>query len=117
MFFTKKNKGQISIEMLIIIGIVIIAGIVIGTFYLSSINKKTSQASAIDDTTTDINNWVQDTNNASSYVCGNNNAEGTEKCDGSDMGKYTNKACSDLGYSSGDLDCHADCTLDVDGCS
>jgi len=45
--------------------------------------------------------------------CGNNLAEGTEECDGSDLDDWT---CQELGYDSGALGCAPNCRLVVSGC-
>jgi hypothetical protein len=46
-------------------------------------------------------------------VCGNNIREGSEQCDGSDLGGQT---CTSLGYSGGTLSCNPDCTFNTSGC-
>ncbi len=45
--------------------------------------------------------------------CGDSVAEGTEECDGADLG---GQSCTSLGYAGGELRCNADCTLDKTGC-
>ena len=46
-------------------------------------------------------------------VCGNQIAEYGENCDNSDL---KGKSCKSLGYDSGALTCHADCSFDVREC-
>jgi len=46
-------------------------------------------------------------------VCGNGIKEGTEECDGTDLGGTT---CESLGFTGGTLICTASCTLDTSGC-
>ncbi len=46
-------------------------------------------------------------------VCGNDNMDRGEQCDGSDLGGQT---CLDFGYATGSLSCAADCTLDTSAC-
>jgi hypothetical protein len=46
-------------------------------------------------------------------VCGNNIREGSEQCDGKDLGGQT---CTSLGYSGGTLSCNPDCTFNTSGC-
>ena len=120
----KKNKykGQISLEILAIIGMLVIGAIFLGTFYMSGLNKKTAEATAIEDPTDGMSKWVVDSNALGSTdpilisECGNGKVEGTEQCDGLDMGKYTYQTCASLKYSSGNLSCNADCTLDTSAC-
>ena len=47
-------------------------------------------------------------------VCGNDVIEGTEECDGTDLGGAT---CADQGCSSGTVSCTASCTLDFSACT
>ncbi len=47
-------------------------------------------------------------------VCGNGVREGSEQCDGADLGGAT---CSDVGCSTGIVGCTLSCTLDFSGCS
>jgi large repetitive protein len=46
-------------------------------------------------------------------ACGNNVAEGTEQCDGSDLKGAT---CQSLGFISGTLACGPNCTYNTSGC-
>ncbi len=46
--------------------------------------------------------------------CGNGIREGTEECDGTDLG---GSSCEALGYLEGDLRCTADCRFDTTGCT
>ncbi len=58
---------------------------------------------------------LETTDCAAAPVCGDDvRNQPFEVCDGSDLG---GTACPDLGYSTGSLDCEADClSFDVDGC-
>lgn len=47
-------------------------------------------------------------------VCGNEVREGTEACDGADLG---GEDCVSLGFSGGALACAGDCTFDTTGCA
>ncbi len=47
-------------------------------------------------------------------VCGDGVREGSETCDGTDLGRA---ACENLGYTAGELACRTDCTLDTAGCT
>ncbi|MFH1187029.1 MAG: hypothetical protein V1697_02545, partial [Candidatus Levyibacteriota bacterium] len=47
-------------------------------------------------------------------VCGNNIAEGSEECDGTDLNGGT---CVAEGYDSGTISCSAGCTFNVSSCS
>lgn len=46
--------------------------------------------------------------------CGNNNAEGTEECDGTDL---NGQSCIGLGYDGGTLNCDSNCTYDTSSCA
>jgi hypothetical protein len=50
----------------------------------------------------------------SSQTCGNGVREGTEQCDGADLGAAT---CASLGFVSGTLACTGNCTYDTSGCT
>jgi hypothetical protein len=50
---------------------------------------------------------------ASAQVCGNSIREGSEPCDGTDLGGQT---CSTQGFSGGSLTCNGDCTFNTSGC-
>ena len=52
--FSKKNKGQTSIEILMIIGVLVVGGIILGTFYLSNVNQKTRDVTSLSNTTDKI---------------------------------------------------------------
>ncbi|MRG98495.1 C1 family peptidase [Polyangium spumosum] len=45
--------------------------------------------------------------------CGDGTAAPEEACDGND---FKGKTCGSLGYQSGTLSCHADCSLNTSGC-
>ncbi|MEM7813718.1 MAG: PGF-pre-PGF domain-containing protein [Candidatus Aenigmatarchaeota archaeon] len=47
-------------------------------------------------------------------VCGNNNAEAGEDCDGDDL---KGRDCQDLGYAGGALSCTDECEFDTSGCT
>jgi hypothetical protein len=55
----------------------------------------------------------QNDNHNSTPGCGNGVIDGTEACDGSDLGGAT---CASLGYLEGTLLCDAACSLDPSGC-
>ncbi len=55
-----------------------------------------------------------DTSQCTAPECGNGTREGTEECDGTDLG---GKTCADIaGFSGGTLACSASCTYDVSSC-
>ena len=47
-------------------------------------------------------------------VCGNNLREGSESCDGIDLGGQT---CTSQGFSGGTLSCNGNCTFNTSGCT
>jgi hypothetical protein len=51
----EKNKGQVSLEAIIIIGIIVLGSVVFATFYLSNINKKIDTTSNLPDV--DLSNY------------------------------------------------------------
>lgn len=61
-------------------------------------------------TNDNVNNSL---NNNANPVCGNGQQEGTEECDGTDLGGET---CTGLGYPSGTLACQENCAYDRTGC-
>ncbi|RMG98897.1 MAG: hypothetical protein D6705_04680 [Deltaproteobacteria bacterium] len=55
-----------------------------------------------------------DTSNCTPLLsCGDGTKNGSEQCDGADLG---GKTCQTEGFDSGTLTCKADCTLDTSGC-
>jgi hypothetical protein len=46
--------------------------------------------------------------------CGNGTADGSDECDGTDLGIYTD--CAGLGYTGGSLTCTAGCMIDESAC-
>ena len=113
MFFKNKSKGQTSIEILAILGVLVIGGIILGTFYLQNINKKTAEATEISNI--DYNSWIDDVNYPIP-VCPNGIIEAPEQCEGLNMGLYTGLDCSSLGLGTGNLSCTG-CSIDTSACS
>jgi hypothetical protein len=62
-----------------------------------------------DDCTLDVSGCVAE-------YCGDDAINGTEECDGSDLGSPA-ATCSDEGFSGGTIACADDCTLDVSSCT
>jgi hypothetical protein len=125
----KKKNGQVSIEILAILGVLIIGSIVLASFYISNINKKTDEVTNLSDSSDSFNDWLNDsggtlndTNNGNGVnpddpdpVCGNNVIETGEVCDGTDLG---GASCNTvLSGSNGTLECNSNClSYDVTGC-
>ena len=116
MFSENKKKGQTSIEILAILGVLVIGGIILGTFYLSNINKKTTEAGEI--ANIDYNNWFED-NNFPLPVCPNGIVEAPEQCDGANMGLFAGKKCYDIIPLGGNapLTCGPTCRIDISACT
>ncbi|GEM_PF-4843473 len=115
-----KQKAQISIEILLIIGILIIGSIIFATFYFSKIDKSTNDASSLADSNNSFSKWMssdEDTTIVNSGICNNGVIEYPEQCEGLDLGVYTGKDCFDLGLGVGSLSCSADCMILTDDCS
>ena len=49
LIMNKRKKGQISVELLLILSIFVIGGIVFGTYYLSAIKPKTTPTLELND--------------------------------------------------------------------
>jgi hypothetical protein len=97
LFNKNKSKGQTSIEILAILGVLVIGGIILGTFYLQNINKKTAEATEI--ANLDYNYLIGDLNEPTySSLCGNGTLDAGEECDDSLFG---GKTCATEGYSGG----------------
>ena len=113
MFNKNKSKGQTSIEILAILGVLVIGGIILGTFYLSNINKKTAEATEI--ANLDYNGLIGDLNEPIyGSPCGNGVLDAGERCDGALFGPYT---CATEGYNGGGtLSCNSNCTLNTSNC-
>ena len=116
MFNKNKSKGQTSIEILAILGVLVIGGIILGTFYLSSINKKTADATEI--ANLGYENWIGDLNEPTyGSLCGNGIVDGAEDCDYNGLVFIDNKnSCVDWGFTGGTLSCNSNCTLDTSNC-
>ncbi|GEM_PF-2434556 len=111
--FGKKEKAQTSIEILMILGVLVIGGIILGVFYLSMANDRTTQATNL--ANTDYTSWLDDniTSTATSVYCGNGFIEVPEECDTTNLNGHT---CANSGYVSGTLTCNLDCTLNKSNC-
>jgi len=124
----KIKKGQISLEAIIIIGVIVLASIIFATFYISNVNKKIDTASNLDPNfsgmigsdemgSTDpitIGEEPGPGPGPGGSTCGDNIIEGTEDCDGTNLGGAT---CESEGQGTGDLSCNSNCTFDYSGCS
>lgn len=114
----KNSKGQVSIEILAILGVLIIGSIILASFYISNTNKKTSDITSLSDKSNSLNNWLNDTNSgtlnppANGY-CGDGIIQSGESCDGTNLNGAT---CSSLGYTSGSLSCTSDCKFKETNC-
>ncbi|MDD4049609.1 MAG: chitobiase/beta-hexosaminidase C-terminal domain-containing protein [Candidatus ainarchaeum sp.] len=123
---TKIKKGQVSLEAIIIIGVIVLASIIFATFYISNVNKKIDTASNLDPNfsgmigsdemgSIDPIDIGEDPGpGPGGSTCGNDIVEGTEDCDGTDLNGAT---CETEGQGSGDLSCNSNCTFNNSGCS
>jgi len=131
MLFRKKN-GQVSIEILAILGVLIIGSIILASFYISNINKKTSEITSLDKSSDNFNNWLNDSGNGGTLndgggtgtgggtggaFCGDHIKNGTEQCDDPDLGGATCATATNNSSSTGTLACNPDCTFDTSQCS
>jgi len=65
------------------------------------------------DSSPSVNNNNDNSNDNNAFVCGNGVREGTEECDGDDLG---GASCQGLGYASGTLTCYLYCKLNTAQC-
>lgn len=122
----KIKKGQVSLEAIIIIGVIVLASIIFATFYISNVNKKIDTASNLDP---NFSGMVGSDEMGSidpidigedpgpgpgGSTCGNGIVEGTEDCDGINLNGAT---CETEGQGTGDLSCNSNCTFNNSGCS
>lgn len=124
---TRIKKGQVSLEAIIIIGVIVLASIIFATFYISNVNKKIDTASNLDPNfsgmigsdemgSTDPINVGEDPGpgGPGGSTCGNGIVEGTEDCDGTNLDGAT---CETEGQGTGDLSCNSNCTFNYSECS
>ncbi len=95
----KKNS-----PIILIFGVIVSGGLIFG-FYICPVRNFSNRVLA---QTTGITATVV------VLVCGNNQKDGSEQCDGSDLAGET---CVTRGYSGGTLSCKTDCTFNVSGCT
>lgn len=114
----KKNKGQVSIELLIILGLIVIGAIIFATNYLSTINRNLTGATEVP-SAQQINRHIEGTiqnptisspRTDSGSLCGNGVIDALEVCDTDGSGVFpTALTCEDIGSPSGSLNCSSDC--------
>lgn len=116
--FLRNNKGQVSIELLIVLGLIIIGAIIFATNYLSLINKNVDDATTVP-SAKQINRYIEDTVNVptispvrtnSEDLCGNGELDPLEVCDIDSGGVFpSDLTCEYITGSLGTLNCSADC--------
>ncbi len=129
-----KSKGQISVEMLAIVGVVIIGSIIFATYYLSSINRNIDKATDLDIDLTGYLPGTDDWEGIGGIGGGGGGGEGenpfcgdgvinqiTEKCDDFDFGDLTCQNFLDpftgAYFTGGALNCTNICVIDTFGCT
>ena len=55
-----------------------------------------------------------DTTNCITDLCGNDQVDGTEDCDGTEL---DGESCTSMGFTGGTLACNNDCSFDLSGCT
>ncbi len=109
-----KNKGQISLEMLIILSVVILAVILFATYYLTVINKNILRADDAPDSAKEVNRFIENTivmPNITEPItrpitCGNGSIDPLEVCDDLVPGVFPQgMTCADFGMV-GSLQCN-----------
>jgi hypothetical protein len=122
MFLKNKQKAQVSIEMLVIIGVLIIGVVIVGVFSISNLNKRTGQANDIISTTNTFGNDLNiDTVENRGSICGDGIIEGTEECEPGPPLNLDNKTCASEMFGSGTLGCYPvghvnECDLNTSDC-
>ena len=58
--YKKRIKAQTSIEVLAILGVLVVGSIILGSFYISSVNKKTDETTNLSDVSTGFEDWLDD---------------------------------------------------------
>jgi hypothetical protein len=107
------NKGQISLEMLIIVGVVILVVVLFATYYLTVINKNISKADDTPDSAQEVNRFIENTiitPNTTAPIpipatCGNGTIDPLEVCDKNGPVFPTLMTCADIGAAGGTLQC------------
>jgi Na+-transporting NADH:ubiquinone oxidoreductase subunit NqrF len=108
------NKGQISLEMLIIVGVVILVVVLFATYYLTVINKNILRADDNPDSAQEVNRFIENTivtPNTTAPIpipatCGNGTIDPLEVCDTQGAGFFpAGMTCTDIGQI-GTLQCN-----------
>ena len=123
----KRYKAQVSVEMLVLVGIVVLGGIIFATFYLSSVNRNIDKTTDLD---VDFTNLIGDENMGSfpsldsnngdingvgpGLNCGNNVVDFLEQCDP----PASTALCTSLpgSFTGGTATCTATCTWNLSSC-
>jgi hypothetical protein len=113
------KKGQISIEILIIVGIIIMISVLFATYYLSSVNRNIEDTTVVPDdnsvdqlSTNSSQITYTTTSDLDNSLCGNGVIDPREVCDTQPLGTGTfptGMTCADIG-SIGILICINNCT-------
>jgi len=133
--FDINKKAQVSIEIIIIIGIIVIAGIIFASFYLGNINKNINYSGTVYDDKGSTNNWISsdrniftpDTNytldinslaslEVNPVLCGDGSIQYPEECDGVNFWAYNGYDCQEIDCGVGDLFCDG-CKISTSSCS
>jgi len=104
----KGLKGQTSIEVIAILGVLVVGAIILGSFYLSNINKKVDTATDLSNNTTDdITNWLNTGNSGSpnSLYCGDGICNNGEICYNPILNTGCVPDCGECPYCEVPADC------------
>ncbi|HOW29837.1 MAG TPA: hypothetical protein PK685_04175 [archaeon] len=107
---TSKKKGQISVEALIIVGVLVIGGIIFASVFLGNINNQTKKANELSGITDDFMNDLEGWNtpgpgpgpggsNCGNHVC-ENPPENQSNCSDCEI---PSDGCNDNGYCEPEL--------------
>jgi len=122
----KRYKAQVSVEMLVMVGIVVLGGILFATFYLSSVNKNIDKTTNLD---VDFTNLIGDENMGSfpSLDSNNGNTPGDGFCGDGIVDSFLLEQCELPGstafcnslspsFTGGNATCTGSCIWDLSSC-
>ncbi|MDD3178419.1 MAG: hypothetical protein PHR26_02780 [Candidatus ainarchaeum sp.] len=108
-----KLKGQVSIEVLIILGILIIGGIILGSFYLNNINKKTQEATDISSTSNSFSDFLNDTGDMGTPNYDDFGCDSNDDCSIHEDNECILDYCNENGNCVGTLLTSGNCTTSL----
>ena len=109
-----KLKGQTSIEVLAILGVLIIGGIILGSFYLNSINDKTQEATDISSTSSTLTDFLNETGEVGTPNYNNDiQCDSDDDCSTYESNDCIEDLCTESGSCGGELLNSGNCTTSL----